>query len=619
MAKLTNEEILDIVKQDRDNSLAYYRSELKDKYKKWTQLFEADVAYYDKYFPSMPGSSFVSRDIMVTVNTVLPDVVKLLTTTEPITISGRNTEDVDSAKKMQILCNYLITVCNNYYKILYSCFKESLIHGISVIKCDWIKEYEDVVKTEILTTGEIYRLGNDSNIEVLSSKFLGENETEQIFNVEYKTNKLIKNQPSYFVLPHEEFLYDPTAKSVDECNYIIHRSLVTLDNLKLKEEEGIFSNVSEVERFDDYLEDDATDNQYRSNSDKNKARKTVVLYEYWGKIDTEGTGRLKDVVVTFTGDVILAIQENNFDMYPFFIFSPFPDSFAIGGMGMAELVENSQNVKTALVREMLYHTLKTNDPRAFYKEGCFTDPEQLTDGSKFISVDRSSRLNEVLYYEPANPLSRMNVEMYQLFDKERQVNSGVTETKQGITRNSNQTATEANIKYEASNLQVQAMCTNIAEIGLKSFYQFILYQAIRFIDDNMTIRILNETIDINPSEYKESQFDLMISTSIGAGSIEMRRNNANVLLQVLLTQALPLGLTSKEKILSAFQNLFEEMGFKDTDTYLLTEPEMKEQEQQQMQQMQQIQQQTGGLNGTGTTNRTGTADGTGRTDGSITV
>ena len=513
---LEEKEILEIVKEDKAQALSYYTNQLKPKFQKYYELYNGNKIDTKKY--RMPESSFISRDVLVAIRAVMPDINKLLLTSNPVEITARNGEDEEKARKMQALLNYQITSQNPYHTVFTRLITNALITGCAALKVLWEKEAEEKLVEEV---------ADYERLQLLISKGFKVSHKQEYINgalkyrVKYKAMTITKNQPVFEVLPYDEFLFDASASSVQEANFIIHRKLVSYDYLKRRQKAGVYKNISDLKDNiytyeDDDINCEKTGKVYGYGS---KKRKMYMINEYWGKIDVNKDGIDEFVVISYCGDKILAIEENTFGMYPFFVYTPFLSMDSIAGKGMAELSENMQIIKTALIREILENTRRNNNRKIFYK------------------VD--------------DLLIRRQVE--------------------------NMSATEAQIKYESSNSQVQAIVQNFAE-SLKETYRFLIYQNQKFMDNMQVIRLINDTIEVNPKDIKDIDFDISVSQAISSGTEETRRRALSTALSLIIEIGEPRNLTDKLRIRNLMAKLLEESGLKDTDNYLLSVEKIMEQE-----------------------------------------
>ena len=572
--KLEDKDILEIVKRDKEQALSYYNQHLKPRFKKYYELYNGEKIDTKKY--RMPESSFISRDVLVTIRALMPDINKLLFSSNPVEVTARSGEDEENAAKMQALLNYQITAQNPYHTIFTRLITNALITGCAALKVLWIKEYGEKEIDEIVTYEKMQSLIN-AGFNVKSDPVYI-NGIEK-YRVKYKVSYISKNQPVFEVLPYNEFLFDASALSLQEADYVIHRKLVNHDYLIRREKEGVYKNISKIkDNIFTYEDDDIANRaQYLSENSKNKARKLYMLNEYWGRIDIDNDGLLEDVVITYCGNQILSIEENTYSMYPFFVFAPFLSMDSIAGRGLAELAENTQIIKTALIREILENTRRNNNRKIFYKVDDLLNPSQMVTSEQYVAVRDSADINNIFAPEPFEVISENSFSLVEYFDKENQKVTGVSEMKHGLKQSvESQTATEAVIKYESANSQVQAIVLNFAE-SLKETYRFLVYQNQRFMDNVQVIRLLNDVIEINPQDIKDIDFDLNISQSLSSGREDTRRRALNNALAMMIEIGEPRNLTDNKRIRNLMAKILEESGLKDTENYLISVDKLREQ------------------------------------------
>lgn len=572
--KLEDKDILEIIKRDKEQALSYYNQHLKPRFKKYYELYNGEKIDTKKY--RMPESSFISRDVLVTIRALMPDINKLLFSSNPVEVTARSGEDEENAAKMQALLNYQITAQNPYHTIFTRLITNALITGCAALKVLWIKEYGEKEIDEIVTYEKMQSL-IDAGFNVKSDPVYI-NGIEK-YRVKYKVSYISKNQPVFEVLPYNEFLFDASALSLQEADYVIHRKLVNYDYLIRREKEGVYKNISKIkDNIFTYEDDDIANRaQYLSENSKNKARNLYMLNEYWGRIDIDNDGLLEDVVITYCGSQILSIEENTYSMYPFFVFAPFLSMDSIAGRGLAELSENTQIIKTALIREILENTRRNNNRKIFYKVDDLLNPSQMVTSEQYVAVRDSADINNIFAPEPFEVISENSFSLVEYFDKENQKVTGVSEMKHGLKQSvESQTATEAVIKYESANSQVQAIVLNFAE-SLKETYRFLVYQNQRFMDNVQVIRLLNDVIEINPQDIKDIDFDLNISQSLSSGHEDTRRRVLNNALAMMIEIGEPRNLTDNKRIRNLMAKILEESGLKDTENYLISVDKLREQ------------------------------------------
>lgn len=580
---MTDDDIMSVVLNYLSVSKTYYIDNIKPKFSRFYDLYNG---VFDYKLNKSPDGTYVSKDIQVAIHSVIPDLIKLVFTDEPVKLSAQGGEDVELANNLQILLNYQITNQNEYTEIMEKVSLQALITGMGILKCIWDKKVSKKENTSTLNISQIRELYN-YGVEIKDCVFIGYDENNiEYYDVTYLEDEVVRNQPLYFNLDYRELFYDVSAKNIDDVNYYIHRKLVTLDFLKNKADAGVFNKniVSKIisKSYDvlncfvnSYDEDDRADYTiYATNNENNKPLDKVMLYEFWGKIDINQDGYLEDVVITFVGNNLLSVQENKYGMYPFFIFNPFYDTEDITGIGIAELIEPMQNIKTVLTREYLLNVRKNNNRKIFYKLNNFINAMQLETDEQFIALNEDADPRNVFTTEPFEAFSINTQNLITYFDTEAQRISGISDIKGGVRQSGSQTATEATIMFEASNSKIQLIATHFCTT-MKKLYKFIIYQNKQYLDNSITLRLFNRDIKINPLDFSNVDFDLDISVNLGSGTKQSRIMSYQQAYK-MLGELKSIGVTDDIKIRNLAAKMLEEIGLKDVDSYLVSENELIE-------------------------------------------
>lgn len=580
---MTDDEIMSVVLEYLSVSKRYYIDNIKPKFSRFYDLYNG---VFDYKLNKSPKGTYVSKDIQVAIHSVVPDLIKLVFTDEPVKLSAQGGEDVELANNLQILLNYQITNQNEYTEIMEKVSLQALITGMGILKCVWDKKVNKEETTNILSLLQVEELYKN-NIEIKECIFNGIDENNiEYYEVTYLEDKVVRNQPVYFNVDYRELFYDVSAKNIDDVNYYIHRKLVTLDFIKSKADAGIFNkdvvkkiinkNYEVLNCFvNSYDEDDNLDyTNYSVNNENNKPLDKVMLYEFWGKIDINQDGYLEDVVITFVGNNLLSVQENKYSMYPFFIFNPFYDTEDITGIGISELIEPMQNIKTVLTREYLLNVRKNNNRKIFYKLNNFINPIQLETDEQFIALNEDADPRNVFNSEPFEAFSTNTQNLITYFDTEAQRISGISDIKGGVRQSGSQTATEATIMFEASNSKIQLIATHFCTT-MKKLYKFLIYQNKQYLDNSITLRLFNRDININPLDFSNVDFDLDISVNLGSGTKQSRILSYQQAYK-MLGELKSIGVTDDIKIRNLAAKMLEEIGLKDVDSYLVSENELIE-------------------------------------------
>ena len=401
---------LRIVKEDieagkkANDAMSSRRSELYDLYRSKDDTKDED---------RQGRSRIVSSDVMDTIEWMMPSFIKAFAGGRgSISVAPTGTEDVEKAEKNEKLLNWqFLTRCRGFL-VLYELIKAGLVYGTSYAKITWQEDFvrkgfdiPEVLEPEMqeliadkavetITAGSVEEVpppgmmdmmggmgglmlpgmsaGNPDPMANAMSFGMppGQMEAMRIYrDVKGEKRIITYSGPRVDVIPPEDMLIDPEAKSMEDALYVIHRVKRTVSFLRSKEKEGIYSGIERVVRSvtsDDALRSSEESSRYAraedstlssggSTSQSQVARQKVDVYEWWGLLDTKGDGVAEPYLVVTAGDVIIRMERNPYahGNAPFIELRPILDIFRFAGIGISELVGEFQKVKTALMRQTL--------------------------------------------------------------------------------------------------------------------------------------------------------------------------------------------------------------------------------------------------------------------------
>ncbi len=581
--KIGKDVLVKLIRSDIDVAENYYQENIKERVEENIKLYKCDEDYYKEIMPNASKKSrFISSDIADTVEAVLAQLMKIFFGSDDvISISGRNAEDVENAKVLQDLINYQITRENNGFIEFYRWFKDALYKDFGVMKVTWERQFKTQTMTEILAYEQFEALNRDPNIEIKSFEPVVENPEadglSMLYKVKYVTKQLKINRPVFECVPYYEFLFCPDARVQDKMLYAIHKKKVTADYLRRRGELGIYKNVEEAIEKGDMNEGELdnnievynktggffVDNTYADND----ARKTVVIYEYWGKIDINNDGKLEDVICTISGDVILNIQENTLGEIPFAILSPVIETDGLVGKGFSSMIKQIQNFKTLLIKEFAYNIALSNDARLIIN----TEAVNLNDyisGMKTIRAKGNIPLQEVVMPLPFEPIHNATFSAIEYFDTIKENRTGITRYNQGLdARSLNKTATGVNLIMQASNQKLELIARVFAETGIRRLFKLLVGYNLRFIEGSQVERICGKALNVTDDDF-DGKFDYIVNAGVGISSKQETIQNLNMLLNIQSNLLTKIGLANPANIYNTVYKLVELMGFKNVNDYL---------------------------------------------------
>ena len=416
-------------------------------------------------------SRVISSDVMDSIEWMMPNFMKAFAGgRDCIDVTPQGTEDIEKAEKNKRLLNWQFNNRCNGFQSLYTLIKSGLVYGTSYAKITWREDYvrkgfhlPEVIEPQMqalmqddsieeITAGSVDYAYPRMN-EIVDPNAMGygwppqQLEPVRVYrDVSGERRIVTYSGPKVDVLPPEEILIDPDAKSMDDAMFVIHRVKRTISYLREKEKEGVYSGISEVVRYtssDESLrlsEDSerqalAGDSFSFSSSGESEqvARRKVEVFEWWGLLDAKGDGVAEPYLVVLAGDTIIRMERNPYahGLPPFVELRPILDLFRFHGIGMAELVGEFQQVKTALMRQTLDNLSFQNNQMWEVDENAGVDIQSLINprpGGVVFTNFLGKGFREIT----PQPLGNAPLQMMEFVQTQLEQRSGVTRYNQGL-------------------------------------------------------------------------------------------------------------------------------------------------------------------------------------------
>lgn len=555
---------------------------MKERY----QIYFADKEYYKQMFPKLSKtSSVVSTDVTDTIEWALPSLMKVFTGGENvISITGVGPEDDHNAEIMQDLISFQLQRQNRFFPILYNWMKDALITGLGVVKCYWDREegYEPV---QCILNFQSLQALMSTGVHIES---ISEPDRYGDYTVVYDSTFYLKNAPKIENILVSDFLYSPDAKTLDEANFVAHKKRVTMSYLRKMEQQGVYANVEEIkpehwhsryglDEADTEMEQVLGDQYYGFHSAAEEAREEVTLYECYTKIDINGDGILEDMIITMCQDHILRCEPNYMGRHPFFAISPTQDPHRIWSKrSYAELVGEIQNLKVALIRQIIHNLALTNDPKMILTPDAI-NIDDFNKGRAVIRKKPGYQMNDVAMSMPVNQIAPYTFNFLEWTEGQKEQRTGVTRYNQGLDASSlNKTASGINAIMNASNQRLELIARMFAETGVYELYRFLISLNQKFIDQNTVIRLTGEPMDIKPDDLSGS-FDLVVNAGLSIQSKEAINTQLQTLMTAIMqVNAAGVAVATPHNIYNIVKRWMENMGMKNTGDFI-TDPVVAQQ------------------------------------------
>lgn len=590
LKKSEREKILRSYLNCRDIAVKHYHDKIEPEIIKRRNIYEANVGYYKEKFPQLSQySDWCSKDVQTTCQWILPGLMEVFTgSEEPISIKGVNVNDDVIAEKLQKLIQYQLEKKNDYHQFCMSELEVALADNFGIAKVWWNRIEKRTPMDLMLDLKEdngivaLMQAANEGTIEI--NKIDAIEGTDDFLKVSYDEVEIKANHPVLDFIPSSEFRYTPDAPDIKDCKFVAHRKVVNGSYLKQRESEGIYENIDKAimefgsgntkAQILDRVNDPDRAESSKHPSDGDLASKEIELYEAYLLVDYNNDGIFEKVIVHAVGDNLIRVAENDFERPPFFICCAKYDPNAVFNKeGFADSFEQLQDLKTAIMRQVIVNVAKNNAPRLFVDD-TRVDMDALLSGEEIIPVTGGDLSSHILT-PPALQLSPITMSVLDYVRQELEEQSGSTKYNKGLDSNSlNSTATGVTAILGASEKRNKLVARAIAERFFIPMYKFLILLNQKYLDQNTTVRLLDENLEINKEEL-DIDYDLVVNVGQGPGSKEAQIQYLMYALQSIYPQLNPLGIVNAKSWYNLCSKLLETLGLRNVAAYLMDPDSME--------------------------------------------
>lgn len=436
-----------------------------------------------------------------------------VSTPEIIKCSPVTEEDVQAARQSELLLNYQFCRQFDRYRFMTKAIKVLDVDATLVVQTGW-----DYLDEEVNQTVDVVDTDEDGNEFLTQEKIT--------------TIKVTRNQPTARVCRSEDVFIDPTCQDdLDNAQFVIYRYETDLSTLK---RDGRYKNLDKIKEAGDELsgdEDyDAVDTTEFKFSDK--ARKKLLVYEYWGNYDIDNDGIVEPIVCAWIGGTIIRLGSNPYpDKKPPFIVVPFSSvPFQIHGENNIDLIEDNQKVMTAVTRGIINNMAQSTNGQVGIRKGAL-DPVQR---KKFFG-GKNFEFNGTpgdFWQGSFNQIPGSAFDMMTLQNNEVDSLTGTKGFSQGLTGNAlGATATGARGVLDATASRRLDTVRNIAENLIKPLMRKWLAYDSEFLSEEEVIRVTNEQF----VPIRKDDLDGNIDIDIAISTAEDNHNKSQELSFLLQT------------------------------------------------------------------------------------
>lgn len=552
-------------------------------------------------------SQVQSTDVFDTIESMLPGLVKIFTgSDEVVSFAPVEKNDDESAKQKTDGVNFVVMKENPWLDICYTWLKDGLLQKNGFVKVYWeddpkvsyetytgLTDLEAQLLTDAEEPDEIEVLAHSSYMMengvpaqqpdpdpndptgVLSSGYLHDIEIKRTVN---RGRIRIKN------IAPEHFIISKGAVIADEARLVAHKERKTISDLRSM---GIAED--KLSRLSSSTEINSSEEEYSRWQDQDQMREAagsspldesmreIETIEGYVMADKDGDGIAEMYRFLMGGSVLL--KHELWDENPFESFTPIPLPHQFYGRSVADVVRPTQDIKTAIKRNMLDNFYAMNNGGFIVGKNGDVDLDALINrvpGGVALAGDINAVKQMEIMSLPATAFNLMELET-----AANEARTGQTRYNQGLDADSlNKTARGAQIIQSAAQQRLE-LTARIFATSVERLFCKVAKLMKKHQDKAKSVRIRNKWVQVDPRTWND-EMDATISVGLSASSKEMdiqRYMNALAAAE----RVFPLGIISKEGIAKLMTKLYEASGIKSVEEIIIDPAEQQQGQPQQEQ------------------------------------
>jgi hypothetical protein len=453
-------------------------------------------------------------------------------------------EDDAAAKQNELLLNWQFRTKFNKVKFIDDYVRATVDEGTSVVRLGWkratkmVKEmvpvwqhFEIIDEQQLLQLQQAIEL-RDANPREYDEKVPAELKAAvdfydesgqptyavQVGEEEVEVEKILENKPTAEILNPANVVIDPS------CNGDMEKALFVVVSFEtnladLKKEGKRYKNLDKVnwEGNSPLSTPDHETSTPQEYNMKDRMRKRVVAYEYWGFYDIFNKDELVPFVATWIGDVMIRMELNPFPdgKLPFVVVPYLPVKRELYGEPDAELLGDNQDILGAVTRGMIDLLGRSANGQQGFAKGML-DPlnRRRYDNGQDYEFNPNVSPNAGLIEHKYPDIPQSALLMLNLQNQEAESLTGVKAFHGGMSGESYGKTSAMSVRgvLDAASKREMAILRRLAkgmvEIGTK-----IASMNSEFLSEKEVIRVTNaEFVEINREDLK-GNFDLEVDIS----------------------------------------------------------------------------------------------------------
>jgi hypothetical protein len=445
-------------------------------------------------------------------------------------VSPRTWEDTEGADDNEITLNYQWNTKMDKVAFINEYVRSAVDEGTTIVQVGWeFQEEERMVEVDVEATPEqlqmylITQVQQGMMTEEEAQARMQSGEPMVIGTKKEKRMVTVKNHPKYRICEYDKVVIDPTCEGdLDKAQFIIMPFETSMSDLK---RDGTYKNLDKIFGKDGkVISVSSSDEEFISSQKKNvsgfefkdKARRKLTAYEYYGYWDINDTGITTPIKAVWVGSTMIKLEELPYPdkKLPFVGVQYLPVRKSVYGEPDGSLLNDKQDIMGAVARGMIDVMGRSANGQVGMQKGFLdvTNQKKFDKGEHFFyNQGFDPRTSIHMQTFPEIPQSAM--QMIQLQNAEAESLTGVKSFSQGISGASlGNTAAGARGALDSASKRelgiLRRLSKGIEQIGRKT----IAMNAV-WLEDEEVIRITNKEFRTVKRDDLNGDFDLRLSIS----------------------------------------------------------------------------------------------------------
>ena len=330
------------------------------------------------------------------------------------------------------------------------------------------------------------------------------------------------NHPTLRVCEYDRLIIDPTCEGdLEKAQFIVVPFETSYSELM---SEGKYKNLDKIFTEDGVIlqgkMDDSTFYKTITNQTgfefKDKARKKLTAYEYYGYWDIDGKGITKPIKATWVGSVMISLEELPYPdkKLPFVGVQFMPVRKSIYGEPDGKLIEDNQDILGAVTRGMIDILGRSANGQVLMTKGLLDQANQKKyeqGDNAFINPGFDPRTSIHMQTFPEIPNSAL--QMVSMQNQEAESLTGVVAFNTGISGNAlGSTATAVRGALDSASKRELGILRRLSA-GVEKIGRKIIAMNGEFLEDEEVIRVTNKDFRTVRRDALAGDFDLRVKIS----------------------------------------------------------------------------------------------------------